>query len=81
MSNDTLTQSNNLSPLPRVAARIDELAASIDLPPSTYRREEVEGRGCRTFLIGRRKYALLSDWAKWLESLAEKADAMAAPGE
>lgn len=64
----------SVAPIPAVAAPIGELVRAIDLPESTYRSEEAAGRGCRTFFIGRRKYALLTDWENWLTSLAESAE-------
>lgn len=60
----------NVAPVPRVAVPVGELLVSINLPESTFLAEQAAGRGCKTFKIGRRKYALLTDWAAWLESRA-----------
>jgi hypothetical protein len=55
---------------PCIAAPIGELVEDLGLPLSSYYAEEAAGNGCRCFKIGRRKFALLSDWQTWLEARA-----------
>ncbi|MDP2518833.1 hypothetical protein [Shimia thalassica] len=68
---DTPIIKPEMAPLPRIAVPFLELLATIDLPESTYRKETAEGRGCRTFKIGRRKYVLMDDWEAWLRERAD----------
>ncbi|UWR04732.1 hypothetical protein K3740_08665 [Ruegeria conchae] len=71
--NETATL--EVAPLPRHAVPFGDLLASINLPETTYNKEAKKHGGCRTFKIGRRKYALLADWHKWLERRADLAGA------
>ena len=55
-----------------MAALPEELLCEIyDLPLSTYRQLKGEGRGPRTFKIGRRCYVHQKDAAAWFDALRE----------
>ena len=48
------------------------LAYLLDLPVSTLDKLRAEGRGPRSFLIGRRLYVLQADLREWLDRLANE---------
>ena len=58
----------------RTAAPINVLVEEIDLPLSTFYSLEADGKGPRTFKLGRRKYCLLTDWQAWLQLRATAED-------
>jgi hypothetical protein len=53
------------------AARVSDLCRDYGLPESTFRSIVAEGRGPRTFTLGRLIYCRRSDWIAWLDRLAE----------
>jgi len=48
-----------------------EVALFLDLPVSTLNKLHTQGRGPRTFKIGRRLYVRQADLRAWLDELAE----------
>jgi hypothetical protein len=71
ISADTLAFADRLVGTATHAARLERLAADYDVPPSTLRALIADGRGPRTFTIGRLVYVRRSDWVEWLDTLAE----------
>jgi hypothetical protein len=53
------------------AARIERLALDYEVPMSTLRAAVAQGRGPKTFTIGRLIYCRRGDWITWLDGLAE----------
>jgi hypothetical protein len=55
---------------PAAAARIEHWCRAYDIPPSTVRALRAQGKGPKTFEIGRLVFCMREDWCGWLEGLA-----------
>ncbi|WP_209834309.1 hypothetical protein [Ruegeria sp. HKCCE3926] len=56
------------------AIPIDDFACQIALPVSTMQQIRKEGKGPKTFKIGRRVYVHVKDAQEWLTELAQAAE-------
>jgi len=57
------------------ALTLHDVALLLGLPYSTIDKLRAQGRGPRTFLIGRRLYVRQKDFRDWIDRLAEEAGA------
>lgn len=53
------------------ALPLADVAVFLNLPLSTVQKLRIQGRGPKTFLIGRRIYVLQTDLREWIDSLAK----------
>jgi predicted DNA-binding transcriptional regulator AlpA len=73
---------SNLERWPRLRDLLDvpaislgDVALMLDVPRSTIDKLHAQGRGPRTFLIGRRVYCRQADLRSWIDVLATTEDA------
>lgn len=71
-----------VAPIPRHAAPLDDLAASVGLPAYTLDELSRKGKGPPIFKLGRRIFCRIADFHEWLDDCAiGKIDARIGPAK